>query len=390
MIILLFWIAAAIVAYAYAGYPLWIYLQSRLHPRKWAQGRMYPTVSIIMAVHNGAKLLRGKITHLLNVDYPRDLVEILIVSDGSHDGTNEILEEIKHPRLIKVICPDHQGKANALNHGISRATGEVLVFVDVRPKLEKNALRQIVSNFKDSEVGCVAGELHLRIADHDACTKAVSSLYWRYEQGIRKCESMVDSPVGVYGGFYAIRRELATSLPPGLILDDMYQPLSIIGRGFRSVIDDRARVWDTWPKTSGAEFQRKVRTLAGNYQLLKAAPWLLRRMNRLRFQLISHKLIRLAVPFCLLFLLLGSWILRGNWPYTALFLGQVIFYGLAVLGLVWDTRILRRIAAPAAALVLLNAAALVALFMVLLKPNSLLNLWVKLEGPIEESTAHAA
>ena len=349
MIVLFFWVSAAVIAYAYAGYPLWIYVRSRMQPRRWKQADIQPSVSIIMAVHNGAKVLREKINHLLSLDYPPGLVEVLVVSDGSDDGTNEILGGIQDPRLITIICPEHRGKANALNHGVSRATGDIVVFVDIRPKLEPEALRQIVSNFADPGVGCVAGELCLRIADHDAGTKAVSSLYWRYEQGIRKCEALVDSPVGVYGGFYAVRRNLATVIPEGLILDDMYQPLSIVRAGFRSVVDDRARVWDIWPKTSSAELQRKVRTLAGNYQLVQKSPWLLGSTNRLRFQLISHKLVRLAVPFFLVALLLANIGLRASQPYATILLGQIVFYGLALLGLVWDPPILRRAAAPASA-----------------------------------------
>jgi hypothetical protein len=230
----------------------------------------------------------------------------------------------------------------------------------------------------------------LRIAGHDTGTKAVSGLYWRYEQGIRKCEAMVDSPVGAYGGFYAARRELASLIPEGLILDDKFQPLSIVRAGFRSVIDDDAAVWDTWPKSSAAEFRRKVRTLAGNYQLLQKAPWLLGPANRLRFQLISHKLMRLVVPFFLLTLLLASCGLRTIQPYSTILEGEVLFYGLAVLGLVGDTPILRRIAAPASAFVLLNAAATVALFMFVFRRSSLLGLWVKPVEPVEERAIRAA
>lgn len=343
-----------------------------------------------MAVHNGGILLRDKIHHLLNLDYPSELLEVVVASDGSSDDTNEILASIDDSRLISIICPQHLGKANALNHAVGRATGEIVLFVDLRPKLEKEALRQIVSNFADSAIGCVAGELCLRIAGHDAGTKAVSGLYWRYEQGIRKCEAMVDSPVGVYGGFYAVRRNLVTTLPQGLILDDMYQPLCIVRRGFRSVVDDRARVWDTWPKNSGTEFDRKVRTLAGNYQLVQKARWLLGPSNRLRFQLISHKLIRLVVPFLLLFMLVSSLLLRATQPYTTLLVAQVLFYGVAALGLVWDTRLLRRFAAPASALVLLNAAAVLALAMFVLRPTSLLALWVKPEVSTEERVVRAA
>jgi hypothetical protein len=149
-------------------------------------------------------------------------------------------------------------------------------------------------------------------------------------------------------------------------------------------------VWDIWPKTSGAEFHRKVRTLAGNYQLVQKMPWLLGRTNRLRFQLISHKLTRLVVPLFLLILLLTSFLLRGTQPYTTILVAQILLYGLAALGFVWNTPVLRRIAGPASAFVLLNAAAVVALFMFWFRPESLPRLWVKLEAPAEERTIRAA
>lgn len=387
LIVSLFWSAVAIITYAYLGYPMMTYLRSRMRPRLWKQAEIYPSISIIMPVHNGARLLHDKIIHLLTSDYPPDRVEVIVVSDGSDDGTNQLLAKISDPRLISLVCPEHRGKASALNHAIRHARNEILVFVDIRPRLEQNALRQIVSNFADPGIGCVAGELCLRIAGHDAGTKAVSSLYWRYEQGIRKCESLVDSPVGVYGGFYAVRRELATTIPEGLILDDMYLPLSIVRRGYRSVIDDRARVWDTWPKTSAAEFARKVRTLAGNYQLIQKTPWLLGETNRLRFQLVSHKLLRLAVPFLLTLLLLTSIALRSSPLYGAVLFGQILFYVLALLGLVWQPPILHRVAGPASAFVLLNAAATVALLMFVSRRDSLLGLWVKTNAVSQEGNA---
>lgn len=390
MILSLFWLSAAIIAYAYLGYPLTICLCSRVFPRKWKQGEIYPSISIIMPVHNGAKLLREKIAHLLALNYPPELVEVIVVSDGSDDGTNQLLATISDPRLVVIIRSEHRGKASALNVAIGRSRNDVLVFVDIRPKLEQHALRQIVSNFADPKVGCVAGELCLRITGHDAGTKAVSSLYWRYEQGIRKCESLIDSPVGVYGGFYAVRRELATEIPEGLILDDLYQPLSIVRCGFRSVIDSRARVWDVWPKTSAAEFERKVRTLAGNYQLIQKAPWLLGPESRLRFQLVSHKLTRLAVPFLLMLMLVSSIAMRAIPLYNGFLVAQFLFYAIALIGLIWDVPIVRKIAGPASAFVLLNAAAVVALFMFLFRSNSLLDLWVKPEAVPQGRDVRAA
>jgi len=371
-----FWCAVCLLLYTYAGYPLWMYVRSRLYPRPSRQGAILPTVSIILAVHNGAALLRQKVDHLLSLDYPLDRMEIEIVSDGSTDGTDDILNDLHDPHVRSIRCSEHCGKAAALNLGMQSATGEIIVFVDIRPWMEKNALELLVSNFADPRVGCVAGELVLRDEGHDEGTKAIGSLYWRYEQWIRDCEARVDSPLGVYGGFYAIRRKLARELPEGTILDDMLQPLSVIRQGYRSVLDLRARVYDIWPKKLGGEFRRKVRTLAGNFQLLQLAPWVLTRQNRLRFELISHKLLRLLVPVLLAILLITSASLANRGLlYAGALSAQIAFYVLAVLGAVLGIPVLMRIAAPASAFCMLNAAVVVGFYKFLFTRGPLWKIW---------------
>jgi|SRR5208282_1423161 len=371
-----FWGAVCLILYTYAGYPLWIYLRSRLHPQPQWQGPILPTVSIILAVHNGAALLRQKIAHLLSLDYPNDRMEIEIVSDGSTDGTDDILEGIRNPRVRCIRCPEHSGKAAALNLGMQRATGEILLFLDIRPWVGSNALQLLLSNFADPLVGCVTGELVLRDDGHDPGPKAIGRLYWRYEQWIRNCEAKADSPLGVYGGFYAVRRKLARPLPNGIILDDMLQPLSVIRQGYRSVLDLRARVYDIWPKNLRGEFHRKVRTLAGNFQLLQLAPWLLSRQNRLRFELISHKLLRLLVPILLLILLVSSASLANHsLLYAGVLALQIMFYLLAALGARRDIPFLVRVAGPASAFCMLNAAVIVGFYKFLFTKGPLWKIW---------------
>jgi glycosyltransferase involved in cell wall biosynthesis len=381
-----FWFSFGIVLYTYAGYPLWIYLRSRLHPRAWRQEPIFPTVSIILAVHNGAALLRQKIDHLLSLDYPRDRMEIVIVSDGSTDDTDDIPKEFPEPRVRFIRCSEHRGKAAALNLGMQSATGEILVFIDIRPRIENHALQLLLSNFADPQVGCVAGELVLQDEGHEASAKAVGGLYWRYEQWIRNCEGKVDSPLGVYGGFYAVRRELARALPDGTILDDMLQPLSVIRQGYRSVLDVRARVCDIWPKNLRGEFHRKVRTLAGNFQLIQLAPWLLSQQNRLRFELVSHKLLRLLVPILLVMLLVGSVLLvNRSWIYAGALATQILFYVLAVLGAGRRTPVLLRLAAPASAFCMLNAAVVVGFYKFLFTRGPLWRIWTS-GGPASVAT----
>jgi len=371
-----FWIAACLMLYTYVGYPFWMYLRSRLQPRPQKQGSTLPSVSIILAVHNGAALLRQKVAHLLSLDYPQDRIEIKIVSDGSTDGTDDILKEFQDSHIKCFRCPEHSGKAAALNIGMQGATGEILLFLDIRPWIESKAVQLLISNFEDPHVGCVAGELVLRDDGHDAGASAVGGLYWRYEKWIRNSEARVDSPLGVYGGFYAIRRKLATALPEGTILDDMLQPLSVIRQGYRSVLDLRARVYDIWPKSLRGEFHRKVRTLAGNFQLIQIAPWLLSRQNRLRFELVSHKLMRLVVPIFLVMLLVSSALLaRESVLYAGAFFSQIVFYMLAALGAWRSIPILTRIAAPASAFCMLNAAAVVGFYKFLFTRGPLWKIW---------------
>lgn len=372
---LLFWLSTAGVLYTYAGYPLVMWLLAHLRPRYWASSSIQPSVSVILAVHNGAPLLQWKIDHLLGLDYPH-IKEVIIVSDGSKDGTAELLRQQRNPKVQSILLNEHSGKAAALNAGIAKASSEVILFVDIRPEIAPGAVQQLVSNFADPAIGCVAGQLVLRKQGHDATTAAVGGLYWRYEEWIRKCESRFDSPVGVYGGFYAIRRELAAQIPPGTILDDMFQPLSTIRQGYRSVLDPKAHVYDKWPEQADGEYRRKVRTLAGNFQLFRLAPWILTWHNRVLFQLVSHKVMRLIVPYLLVSMLVSSVALAFGSPFFAAFaVLQILLYAVAALSLVHEIPGLHRIAAPACALLLLNAAAVVGLYRFFMTRGPLWKIW---------------
>jgi len=372
-----FWTAFAVMAYTFVGYPAWIYFSARSHSRSWRQEPILPTVSIILAVHNGATVVRRQITRLLLLDYPSNLLNIIVVSDGSTDGTNEILSSIRHPSVKIILWQERRGKAAAVNAGLQSAKGEVVLFVDIRPQPARNSLRLLVSNFADPSIGCVTGELILRDESHSAGAKAVGGLYWRYEQWIRKCESQVDSPLGVYGGFYAVRRVLTRPLPEATILDDMLQPLSVIRQGYRSVIDDRARVYDVWPKNLQVEFKRKVRTLAGHFQLLQLAPWLLSSENRVRFELISHRLLRLLVPILLVILLATSTMLSiGSRLYGALLATQLFLYMSTALGEWCRIPILARIAGASRAFCMMNVAVVVGFYKFVTNQGSLWKIWI--------------
>ena len=372
---ILFWMSLIGILYTYLGYPALIWMLAWLRPRPWTSGPIFPSVSVVLAVHNGAALLPRKIEHLLRLDYPH-IKEIILVSDGSTDGTAELLAGQSNPRLTAIILTEHCGKAVAVNAGVARATGDVILFVDIRPEIAVGAIQQLVSNFADPTVGCVAGELILRKECHDDASAAVSGVYWRYEKGIRTCESICGSPVGVYGGFYAIRRELAVPQPPGMILDDMFQPLSIIRQGYRSVLDPQAYVYDTWPTKIEKEFHRKVRTLAGNFQLFQLAPWTLTTRNPVLFQLVSHKVMRLVVPYLMVLLLISTLALsRGSLLYAAFAGFQIVSWTVAIAALRYKIPLLHRVAAPASALFVLMAAAVAGLYRFLFTRGPLWKIW---------------
>jgi cellulose synthase/poly-beta-1,6-N-acetylglucosamine synthase-like glycosyltransferase len=378
---IVFWLSLAGILYTYAGYPLAMWMLAKVRPWPWKTAPVSPSVSIVVAVHNGAALLPRKIQHLLSLDYP-NIKEIVIVSDGSTDGTAEMLAALHNPIIKSIVLSEHGGKAVAVNAGVAAATSEIVLFVDIRPEIAPGAIQCMVSNFADPRVGCVAGELILRQRDHDATSAAVGGLYWRYEQWIRKCESTFDSPVGVYGGFYAVRRSVAVPQPAGIILDDMFQPLAIIRQGYRSVIDESAVVYDMWPEKMEGEFHRKVRTLAGNFQLIQLAPWTLTAQNRVVFQLVSHKLMRLTVPYFMLALLVSALALSAtSRGYASMAAFESLCLIAATAGMASKPALLHRIAAPAGAMLVLNAAAVVGLYRFLATRGPLWKIWNVTRAP---------
>ncbi|HWX91967.1 MAG TPA: glycosyltransferase family 2 protein [Terriglobales bacterium] len=355
-----FWAAVALIAYTYAGYPVWLWLRSRWRPRPVQRGTIQPRVSVVMVVRNEERVLRSKLENLLALDYPQELTDLVVVSDGSTDGTEGILHEYaRNPRVQTVLNQLSEGKASGLNDALDWVQGDIVIFTDARQKIETVAVRALLENFGDPEVGCVSGELML--GDPDAGEQSQGmGLYWRIEKRVRELESASGSVVGATGALYGVRRELLGRIPPETLLDDVYIPMQVVHQGKRVIFETQARAWDRADQGAGREFARKVRTLSGNYQLLQLAPWLLGGGNPIRMEFVSHKLLRLVVPFALLACLSSCVFLPGPF-YRGVLALQVVFYALSLVGMArMKTGLFSRLGDAAYTFVVLNLAALVA------------------------------
>jgi cellulose synthase/poly-beta-1,6-N-acetylglucosamine synthase-like glycosyltransferase len=329
--VILFWMMLLVIIYTYAGYPLLVLILKSLSRRPVSTCPVLPSVSVVIAVHNGESTIGNRLKNLLEQHYPAEQLEIIIVSDGSTDRTVACAQEHVSDRVSVYALDENVGKALALNHGVSVAKGEIIVFTDARQEFRVNAVQMLVANFADATVGCVSGELHF-LEDPSSKIEAEMGAYWKYEKGIRRSESASGSVIGATGCIYAIRRELYQPLPAGTILDDVLTPMNIARSGKRVLFEGQAVAYDIISKDATQEWRRKVRTLAGNWQLFSLAPWiLLPWANPLWWRYMSHKVFRLLVPFCMAILLAVSLLLAPRF-FQFFTLLQLAFYGVALSG----------------------------------------------------------
>ena len=367
------WIFCSCVAWVLwvmAGYPLWLALRAHLCGRPPQSGPDEPIITVILPVYNGARFLAAKLESILNSEYPPEKLDILILSDGSTDGTDAVADEFtrRFPARVRFILLPRGGKAATLNVALAEANSDVLVLTDVRQRLDPACVRSLAETMHDPQVGVVSGDL--LILAGESSEEANVGLYRRYESWIRKNLSLADSVLGATGAIYAIRSKLAHPLPQGCILDDVWLPMQAVLAGYRSVWNEHAIAWD-FPTALKEEFIRKARTQAGVFQLLWQLPGLFSSHNRLRWRFFVLKFGRLLMPEVLLICFLVSfWLpLPLRWFILT---GQLLFYALAMFDVfVTEHSLLKRLTAPIRAFVVLLAAALVAVSIFFTKPASL-------------------
>jgi cellulose synthase/poly-beta-1,6-N-acetylglucosamine synthase-like glycosyltransferase len=322
MMELVFWVSVAGVLYPYCGYPLVLVVLGKLFGARsvLSGSSVLPSVSMIIPVHNEAARIERKIVNTAGLRYPVGRLQVLFVSDGSTDGTVEMIRRANVPGFEIVELPVRGGKAAALNAGLAGSRNDVIVFSDASIALEADSLQQIVRRFEDPRIGCISGEDW--IADGSG-----EGLYGRYELMLRRLESDVHSIVGASGSFYAQRRALCSRFVEGMA-PDFLSVLRTVEQGYRAISEPRAVGSMTSVKDPKHEFERKVRTLIRGMTTLFAHGSLLNpfRHGVFAFALLSHKVMRWIAPFFLLGALLSPLALVDSPLYLAAFVGQVAFY----------------------------------------------------------------
>jgi len=341
MLQVFFWILLLAVVYAYFGYTLLliaiaIFIKIFKDSNAINNSNYEPDVTIFIAAYNEIKIIQEKIENLNNLEYPKNKLKILWVTDGSNDGSDELLR--KYPN-VKVLHENiRKGKIGAINRGMKFVDTPITIFCDANNFLSSNSINQVVSIFYDENVGCVAGEKRIFSQKEDLAVSSGEGIYWKYESFIKKLESEINSTIGAAGELFAIRTELFEEVEPDTVLDDFVISLRIAQKGYRIKYAPLAIATETSSESIQEEMKRKIRIAAGCFQTISRLKPLLNpfKTGFLSIQYISHKILRwIIVPFALILIFPLNLILvltSTNNIYSVLFALQIIFYFIAISG----------------------------------------------------------
>ncbi len=331
---LLFWLSASAILATYILYPFSMPILARLFGRSHVTGDAIPRVTLVIAAYNEASVIREKIENALALDYPRDQMEIFVISDASDDGTDEIVNEYADKGVILKRQEPRGGKSKGLTRFVPEASGEIIVFSDANSIYYAQAIRHLVRHFADPEVGYVVG--HQRYFEDRESTAAESeSTYWGFEIRLKTWEGNLSSVVGADGAIYAIRSELFFPLSDEDI-NDFVNPLQIVAKGYRGVFDGEAFCHEEAAPNFQGEFRRKVRIVNRALRGLGRVPEVLNPLQTgwFAYQLLLHKVLRWFTPFFLMGVFAGSLgivLISGESLYQIALFAQLAFYTLAAL-----------------------------------------------------------
>jgi cellulose synthase/poly-beta-1,6-N-acetylglucosamine synthase-like glycosyltransferase len=328
-----FWTSLAIILYTYLGFPIVTWIRSLLCARSFKTGDITPSVSFLIAAHNEEDSIGEKVRNVLDLDYPAERLQIVVVSDGSTDRTIDILNTFDDPRVVVLDLP-RGGKAAALNCGEKHCTGDILIFSDANSMFTKNTLRALVKPFADATVGGVAGDQRYSKTGSRSATDAGERSYWNFDRLMKLWQSRAGNVTSATGAIYAIRHPLFRTVPEG-VTDDFVTSTQVIAQGYRLVFAVDAAAYEPVAGSTGIEFGRKVRIITRGLRGVLERRTLL---NPFRFgfysiQLFSHKVLRRQMVYPLLALLVTSLLLAGTSAFYAVSAaGQLFVYSAALLG----------------------------------------------------------
>lgn len=328
-----FWACLACLFYVYVGYPILIHVLSKLRPLARRKEPMFAPVSVVIACHNEVDHVVNKVLSLLGSPQGTLIAEILIGSDGSTDGTVEVLQVLGDPRVRVYDFSARRGKPAVLNDLIPQCSSEYVILCDARQEVSEQAIPKLLANFADDRVGAVSGELMFVHESSDSTARHGIGAYWRYEKLIRKAESRFRSVPGATGALYAIRKTLFRPISTNTLLDDVAIPMQAVVQGHLCVFESEAIAWDRPSRSLSHEAIRKRRTVAGAAQLLLHHPaWLLPWCNPIWFEYVSHKILRLASPLFLIVSAAAHVTLLDSRLYATLGVFHAGFYMAAAVG----------------------------------------------------------
>jgi biofilm PGA synthesis N-glycosyltransferase PgaC len=328
---ILFWLSALAVVYTYIGYPLLIALLARVIRRPVRSAPITPSVSLVIPAYNEANVIAHKLENSLALDYPPAELEIVVISDGSTDGTNQIVRRFAHQGVRLLFEPPRRGKIAALNRAVPLTRGDIIVFTDANAMLAPGALRYLVRNFADARVACVGGEK--RVGENRSTSARGESAYWRYESYLKRCDSAVGSAMGVAGELFAVRRERYTAVEQDSLIEDFVLSLRLVEAGWRVLFEPQAVAWEQSSPSLSAEWQRRTRIAAGGFQSIVRLTGMLNPLLGLpAFQYFSHRVLRWLAPFFLIAAFAANVLLWSHPLYRWTLVAQVVFYLLALAG----------------------------------------------------------